>query len=59
MEPFLSRSALAHYNSWRGPWGASKRPHNHISKMVLSTVKIGPPDLTKSRTLMLRFRLAR
>ena len=22
---FWSRSALAHYNSWRGPWGASKR----------------------------------
>ena len=25
-----SRFALAHYNSWRGPWGASKRPQPHL-----------------------------
>ena len=36
---------------------ASQSP-SHISKMVLSTIKIGPPDLTKSRTFTLRFRLA-
>ena len=27
----------------------------HISKMVLSTVNLGPPDLTKSRTFSIRF----
>ena len=48
-EPFLSRSALAHYNSWRGPWGPESAP-NHISKMVLSTVKIGSPIFTVDRT---------
>ena len=30
----------------------------HISKMVLPTVNLGPPDLTKSRTFTLRFKLA-
>ena len=30
----------------------------HISKTVLSIVKIGPPDLIKSRTFTLRVRLA-
>ena len=29
----------------------------HISNTVLSTVKLGPPDLTKSRTFTLRFDL--
>ena len=41
----------------RGPRWAQRAP-NHISKMVLSTVKIGPPDLTKSRTFTLSFKLA-
>ena len=27
---------------------------NHISKMVLPTVNLGPPDLTKSRTFSLK-----
>ena len=29
----------------------------HISKMVLPTVNLGPPDLTKSRTFSLKFKL--
>ena len=36
----------------------SHSPPSHISKMVLSTVQLGPPDLTKSRTFTLRFKLA-
>ncbi len=28
-----------------------------ISKMVLPTVNLGPPDLTKSRTFSLKFKL--
>ena len=31
---------------------------NHISKMVLSTVKSGPPNWTKSRTFTITFTLA-
>ena len=31
---------------------------SHISKTVLSTVHLGPPDLTKSRTFTLKFELA-
>ena len=30
---------------------------NHISKTVPPIVQLGPPDLTKSRTFTLRFRL--
>ena len=30
----------------------------HISNTVLSTVKLGPPDLTKSRTFTIAFKLA-
>ncbi len=37
--------------------GESHSP-SRISKMVLSTVKIGPPNWTKSRTFVLRFTLA-
>ena len=37
--------------------GEPSRP-SHISKTVLSTVKKGPPDLIKSRTFVIRFRLA-
>ena len=44
------------YYRCRGPRWAQKAP-NHISKMVLSTVKIGPPNWTKSRTFTLRFAL--
>ena len=44
---------------WKGPDRKAASTSEMSSKMVLSTVKIGPPDLTKSRTLMLRFRLAR
>ena len=33
-------------------------PPSHISKMVLPTVQLGPPNWTKSRTFTLRFRLA-
>ena len=40
-----------------GLGGASQSP-SHISKMVLFTVKIGPPNWTKSRTFQLRFKLA-
>ena len=39
------------------PYGNPHRPPSHISKTVLSTVHFGPPDLTKSRTFALRFRL--
>ena len=39
------------------PYGNLHRPPSHISKMVLSTVKIGPPDLIKSRTFTLRLAL--
>ena len=35
----------------------AQRLPNHISKTVLPTVKMGPPDLTKSRTFTLRFQL--
>ena len=41
----------------RGPRSAQSAP-NHISKKTLPTVKSGGPDLTKSRTFTLRFRLA-
>ena len=34
------------------------RVPSHSSKTVLSTVKIGPPNWTKSRTFTLRFRLS-
>ena len=30
---------------------------NHISKMVLSTVQLGPPNWTESRIFVLRFKL--
>ena len=29
-EPFLSRFALAHHNSWRGPLGGSQFPQPHL-----------------------------
>ena len=39
-----------------GPGQAHRAP-NHISKIVLSIVKIDPPDLIKSRNFTLRVRL--
>ena len=41
----------------RGTLEAHRAP-SHISKMVLSIVKIGPPNWTKSRTFILKFKLA-
>ncbi len=49
-------SALPHIMIAGGSW-LTHSPIR-ISKTVLPTVKSGPPDLIKSRTFSLRFRLA-
>ena len=40
----------------RAPWSVHRAP-NHISKVVLPTIHLGPPNWTKSRTFTLRFAL--
>ena len=53
MELRLIRSAPAPME----PYGNPHRPPSHNSKTVLSIVKIGPPNWTKSRTFVLKFDL--
>ena len=42
----------------KGRGAKDHRAPSHISKMVPPTIHLGPPDLTKSSTFVLRFRLA-